>query len=238
MAEVQQASLNGSNTMRVLLVEDEPKIASFIARALREDAYAVDLVDRGEAALRQVQETPYDAILLDIRLPGITGIEVCQKLRQWGMEVPVLMLTARGLLQHRVEGLDAGADDYLTKPFEVPELLARLRALLRRASSQGNAPLSFADLTLDRRRRRALRGESVVSLTLKELALLELLLMRAPDAVTRSEIIEHVWDARFDGSTNLIEVYIMGLRQKLEVAGQTRLIHTVRGIGYRLGTPE
>jgi DNA-binding response OmpR family regulator len=224
--------------MRVLLVEDEPKVASFIARALREDAYAVDMVDRGEVALRQVQETPYDAILLDIRLPGITGIEVCQKLRQWGMEVPVLMLTARGLLQHRVEGLDAGADDYLTKPFEVPELLARLRALLRRASSQGKAPLSFSDLTLDRRRRRALRGESVISLTLKELALLELLLMRAPDAVTRSEIIEHVWDARFDGSTNLIEVYIMGLRQKLEVAGQARLIHTVRGIGYRLGTPE
>jgi DNA-binding response OmpR family regulator len=224
--------------MRVLLVEDEPKVASFIARALREDAYAVDMVDRGEAALRRVQETPYDAILLDIRLPGITGIEVCRKLRQWGMEVPVLMLTARGLLQHRVEGLDAGADDYLTKPFEVAELLARLRALLRRASSQGKGTLSFADLSLDRRRRRALRGELVIPLTLKELALLELLLVRAPDPVTRSEIIEHVWDSRFDGSTNLIEVYIMGLRQKLEVAGQTRLIHTVRGVGYRLGTPE
>src|SRR5262249_14825415 len=161
-----------------------------------------------------------------------------QKLRQWGMQVPVLMLTARGLLQQRVEGLDAGADDYLTKPFEVAELLARLRALLRRASNQGNATLCFADLTLDRRRRTAVRGQSVIPLTLKELALLELLLWRAPDPVTRSEIIEHVWDSRFDGSTNLIEVYIMGLRQKLEAGGETRLIQTVRGIGYRLGTPE
>ncbi len=224
--------------MRILLVEDERKVASFVARALRENAYAVDLADTGEAALQRVQDTTYDSILLDIRLPGINGIEVCKKLRQWGIDTHILMLTARGLLEQRVEGLDAGADDYLTKPFAVEELLARVRALIRRASHGGRSTLTFGDLVVDRRRRQAKRGSSVSPLTLRELALLELLLSRVPETVTRSQIIEHVWDCHFDSDTNLIEVYINRLRQKIDGMGRTRLIHTVRGLGYRLGLPE
>src|SRR5262245_47392828 len=146
--------------MRILLVEDERKVASFVARALRESAYAVDLADTGEAALRLAQDTTYDGILLDVRLPGISGIEVCKKLRQWGIDTHIVMLTARGLLEQRVEGLDAGADDYLTKPFAVEELLARVRALIRRASHGERSTLTFGDLVVDRRRRQAKRGNS------------------------------------------------------------------------------
>ena len=219
--------------MRIMLVEDERKVASFIARALREDAYAVDVVNTGEGALQLIQDHPFDAVLLDIRLPGMSGIECCRRLRQWNIDVPVLMLTARSLVEQRVEGLDAGADDYLTKPFEIAELLARLRALIRRAS-KGNSNLSFADLTLDRRRRRVRRGQLVIDLTSKEMAILELLLLRAPDIVTRSEIIEHVWDCRFDSESNLVDVYMNRLRQKIEGADLPRLIQTARGVGYRL----
>jgi DNA-binding response OmpR family regulator len=224
--------------MRVLLVEDERKVASFIARALRENAYAVDVAESGEKALELGTEVTYDAILLDVRLPGLSGIEVCRELRQRGIEAPVLMLTARGLVEQRVEGLDAGADDYLTKPFALAELLARVRALVRRGFHSGNARLRYADLVLDRHRRRAARGEDVVPLTAKEFALLELLLLRAPELVTRTEIVEHVWDCHFDSETNLVEVYINRLRQKIDQNRPARLIHTIRGIGYRLGAPE
>ncbi len=223
--------------MRVLLVEDQRKVASFVARALRENAYAVDVAETGEAALQLTQEASYDAILLDVRLLGMSGIEVCLKLRQWGDNTPILMLTARGLLEQRIEGLDAGADDYLTKPFEIDELLARLRALIRR-SSQGRSTLTFGDLLIDRRRRRVQRAKQPITLTLKELALLELLLMRAPDAVRRTEMIERVWDRQFESDTNLLEVYISRLRNKIDLPGQVKLIHTVRGIGYRLGLSE
>ncbi|HLJ85414.1 MAG TPA: response regulator transcription factor [Candidatus Angelobacter sp.] len=223
--------------MRILLVEDQRKVANFVARALRENAYAVDLAESGEAALQMMQDATYDVMLLDVRLPGMSGIEVCQKLRQWGNETHILMLTARGLLEHRVEGLDAGADDYLTKPFEIEELLARVRALIRRAShSRGN--LTFADLVIDRRRRRVLRAGHQVALTLRELSLLELLLSRSPETVPRTEIIGRVWDCNFDSETNLLEVYINRLRQKVDLPGRTKLIHTVRGLGYRLGLPE
>jgi len=218
-------------------VEDQRKVANFVARALRENAYAVDLAESGEAALQMMQDATYDVMLLDVRLPGMSGIEVCQKLRQWGNETHILMLTARGLLEHRVEGLDAGADDYLTKPFEIEELLARVRALIRRAShSRGN--LTFADLVIDRRRRRVLRAGHQVALTLRELSLLELLLSRSPETVPRTEIIGRVWDCNFDSETNLLEVYINRLRQKVDLPGRTKLIHTVRGLGYRLGLPE
>ncbi len=218
-------------------MEDQRKVANFVARALRENAYAVDLAESGEAALQMMQDATYDVMLLDVRLPGMSGIEVCQKLRQWGNETHILMLTARGLLEHRVEGLDAGADDYLTKPFEIEELLARVRALIRRAShSRGN--LTFADLVIDRRRRRVLRAGHQVALTLRELSLLELLLSRSPETVPRTEIIGRVWDCNFDSETNLLEVYINRLRQKVDLPGRTKLIHTVRGLGYRLGLPE
>lgn len=224
--------------MRILLVEDERKVASFIARALKENTYAVDTVETGEKAIEASSEVAYDAILLDVRLPGISGIEVCREIRQRGIEAPVLMLTARGLVEQRVEGLDAGADDYLTKPFVLAELLARVRALVRRGFHTGNARLHYADLALDRHRRRATRGQETIPLTSKEFALLELFLLRAPELVTRSEIVEHVWDCHFDSDTNLVEVYINRLRQKLDQNRPVKLIHTVRGVGYRLGIPE
>src|SRR6202049_970222 len=194
--------------MRILLAEDERKVASFIARTLRENSYAVDIADTGEKALELGREVNYDAILLDVRLPGISGIEVCRELRQRGIESPVMMLTARTLVEQRVEGLDAGADDYLTKPFVLAELLARVRALVRRGFHSGNAKLCYGDLLLDRHRRRVTRGQEVIPLTAKEFALLELFLIRAPELVARSEIVEHVWDCHFDSETNLVEVYV------------------------------
>ncbi len=224
--------------MRILLVEDERKVASFIARALRENAYAVDVAETGEKGLELSSDTPYDLILLDIRLPGISGVEVCRKLRQAGVETPILMLTARGLVEQRVEGLDAGADDYLTKPFVLAELQARVRALIRRGFNKTGAVLRYADLELDRHRRRATRGAKPIPLTSKEFALLEFLLLRAPEPVTRSEIVEHVWDCHFDSETNLVEVYVNRLRQKIDLDRPAKLLHTVRGVGYRLGMPE
>jgi len=224
-------------SMRILVVEDERKVASFLARALRESAYAVDVAVRGEQALELVQGNAYDAILLDVRLPDLSGIEVCRRLRQWGVEAPILMLTARSMVEQKVEGLDAGADDYLSKPFALAELQARLRALTRRGLGKGGGTLRYADLELDRHRRRARRGAEAVPLTLKEFALLELLLLRAPEPVTRSEIIEHVWASQFDSETNLVEVYINRLRQKIDQERAVKLIHTVRGVGYRLGLP-
>ena len=224
--------------MRLLLVEDERKVASFIARALRENSYAVDIAETGEKALELGTDVTYDAILLDVRLPGLSGVGVCRELRQQGIEAPILMLTARGLVEQRVEGLDAGADDYLTKPFVLAELLARVRALVRRGLHSGNAKLRYADLELDRHRRRATRGKEAVPLTSKEFALLELLLLRAPELVTRTEIVEHVWDRHFDSETNLVEVYVNRLRQKVDSNRSAKLIHTIRGVGYRLGLPQ
>jgi two-component system copper resistance phosphate regulon response regulator CusR len=224
--------------MRILLVEDERKVASFVARALRENAYAVDVTESGEKALELARDFLYDAILLDVRLPGLSGIEVCQRLRRTGVQTPILMLTARGLVEERVEGLDAGADDYLTKPFALAELQARLRALMRRRLHNGGAILRYADLELDRHRRRVNRGQKAIPLTSKEFALLEFLLLKAPDSVTRSEIIEHVWDMQFDNESNLLEVYVNRLRQKIDQGRAVKLIHTLRGVGYRLGVPE
>jgi DNA-binding response OmpR family regulator len=221
--------------MRILLVEDEKKIASFIARTLKENAYTVDIADTGEKGLELGIHETYDAILLDVRLPGISGIEVCRELRQHGVEAPVMMLTARTLVEQRVEGLDAGADDYLTKPFVLAELVARVRALMRRGFHQGNARLRYADLELDRHRRVAIRDKEIIPLTSKEFTLLELLLSRAPELVTRGEIVEHVWDCYFESETNLVEVFINRVRQKVDTKGSAKLIHNVRGIGYFLG---
>jgi two-component system copper resistance phosphate regulon response regulator CusR len=224
--------------MRILVVEDERKVASFVARGLRENAYAVDVAESGEKALSLAKDVEYDAILLDIRLPGLGGIEVCRALRQDGIETPILMLTARSLVDQRVEGLDAGADDYLIKPFALAELYARVRALIRRGFGKQTARLRYAGLELDRHRRRATRGTSEITLTTKEFALLEFLMLRAPDPVTRGEIVEHVWDCHFDSETNLIEVYINRLRQKIDGGREVRLIHTLRGLGYRLSARD
>ena len=224
--------------MHVLLVEDERKVASFIARSLRENSYNVDTAENGERALELASRVNYDAILLDVRLPRLSGIEVCKELRQSGNETPILMLTARGLVEQRVEGLDAGADDYLTKPFALAELHARLRALTRRGSHKISSKLQVADLVLDREKRQVMRGDTTIPLSMKELLLLELLLRRSPDAVSRSEIVEQVWSYGFDTETNLVEVYINRLRHKIDHGSKVKLIHTIRGVGYRIGTPE
>lgn len=218
--------------MRILLIEDERKVASFVARALREKAYAVDIAESGEKGLEMATNTPYDAILLDVRLPGMDGISVCHKLREEGLETPILMLTARVLVEERVQGLNAGADDYLAKPFALAELEARIRALIRRGFGKSSGTLQYADLVLDRHHRRAKRGELAISLTSREFALLEFLMLRAPDSVTRSEIIEHVWDCQFDSGTNVVEVYINRLRRKIDQGRGNRLIHTIHGLGY------
>jgi DNA-binding response OmpR family regulator len=223
--------------VRLLLVEDERKVASFIARSLRENSYTVDVADDGEKGLDLATRLSYDLILLDLRLPKLSGIEVCREIRDAGLEIPVLMLTARSLVEQRVEGLDAGADDYLTKPFALAELHARVRALTRRGFHKGGAKLCIGDLELDRPRRTVKRGSEKIQLTLKEFALLELLMMRSPELVLRSEIIEHVWSHDFDTETNILEVYINRLRQKTEQGHTTKLIHTVRGSGYRIGVP-
>ncbi|HKV04824.1 MAG TPA: response regulator transcription factor [Candidatus Acidoferrales bacterium] len=224
--------------MRLLLVEDERKVASFIARSLRENSYTVDVAESGEKALSLVSRSNYDLVLLDVRLPKLSGVEVCREIREAGLEMPVLMLTARSLVEQRVEGLDAGADDYLTKPFALAELHARVRALTRRGFHKGGPKLQIADLELDRPKRIVKRGTSQVQLTLKEFALLELLMMRSPDAVLRSEIIEHVWSYGFDTETNIVEVYINRLRQKIDQEHAAKLIQTVRGTGYRIAALE
>jgi len=219
--------------MRILVVEDERRVASFVSRALRENFYAVDLAETGEKAIEMATATTYDSILLDIRLPGLSGIQVCRELREAKVDTPILMLTARGLVEQRVEGLDAGADDYLTKPFAVAELLARVRALTRRRTGTGRL-LRYADLELDRHERRLTRAGRTIALTAKEFALLEFLLSRAPEVVARTEIIEHVWDTHFDPGTNLVEVYVNRLRQKIPGDGNSKFIQTVHGVGYRL----
>jgi DNA-binding response OmpR family regulator len=223
--------------LRVLLVEDERRVASFIARSLRENLYSVDVADTGEKALGLLRNATYDLILLDVRLPKLSGVEVCREIRQAGIETPVLMLTARSLVEQRVEGLDAGADDYLSKPFALAELHARVRALTRRGFHKGGAKLHVADLELDRPHRVVKRGSNQIQLTFKEFALLELLMLRSPDPVLRSEIVEHVWSHNFDTETNIVEVYINRLRQKIDQESGSKLIQTVRGTGYRLSAP-
>src|SRR5262249_1108216 len=189
-------------------------------------------------AIELARQTPYDSILLDVRLPGVSGLDVCRELREAHIDTPILMLTARSLVEQRVEGLDAGADDYLTKPFAVAELLARVRALVRRRLNDGGRLLRYSDLEIDRHQRRVSRAGRLIPLTAKEFALLEVLMRRAPETVSKSEIIEQVWDLHFDTETNLVEVYVNRLRQKLADAGLSKLIQTVHGVGYCLRSPE
>ena len=220
--------------MRILVVEDERVAAEVLAKGLREHAYAVDIAWDGATALEQAGTNDYDLIVLDVLLPRINGVELCRRLRALGLAVPVLMLTARGEPDQRVEGLDAGADDYLQKPYHFPELLARVRALLRRGPALTPTVLSCRDLTIDTRARRVERGGRPVPLTTKEYTLLEYLLRRQGDVVGRADIAEHVWDDSFDPLSNLIEVYIQRLRRKIDDGQPVRLIQTRRGAGYSL----
>ena len=224
--------------MRILLVEDEPVAAALLARGLREHAYAVDVAADGPAALDLAGANDYDLIVLDVLLPGVNGLDVCSRLRADGVAVPILMVTARGGPDQRVEGLDAGADDYLPKPYHFPELLARIRALLRRGPALAAVVLTLDDLAIDTRARRVERGGRPIRLTTKEYALLEYLARRHGEVVGRADIAEHVWDDSFDPMSNLIEVYIQRLRRKLDDGHPVKLIHTRRGAGYTLDVSD
>ena len=220
--------------MRILLVEDEPAAAQMLARGLREQAYAVDVAYDGEAALEQAHVNSYDLIVLDIMLPRKDGLEVCRELRANGSMVPVLMLTALDGVEDRIHGLDTGADDYLVKPFDFHELLARLRALRRRRPVLQAETITVADLKIETRARRVWRGGRRVELTAKEYALLEYLAWREGEVVGRADIAEHVWDENFDPFSNLIEVYVQRLRRKVDHNQAVKLLHTRRGEGYSL----
>jgi len=224
--------------MRILLVEDDRRIASFVAKGLREQAYAVDVVGDGDEAAYKLSINDYDAAILDVMIPGRDGFQVCRELRAAGMSLPVIMLTARDTVRDRITGLDSGADDYLTKPFAVTELLARLRALLRRGRVVRPATINIADLVLDTGAQQALRKGRTLALTTKEYALLEYLAREAGRVVSRAEIAEHVWDENFDPLTNLIDVHINRLRRKVDNGFAVKLIHTRRGAGYMLAAPE
>jgi two-component system copper resistance phosphate regulon response regulator CusR len=224
--------------VRILLVEDQSDAAQVLAKGLREQSYAVDIAPDGEAALYQTSINDYDLVLLDVMLPRRNGIEVCQDLRASGSTVPVLMLTARDAVQDRVQGLDAGADDYLSKPFDFHELLARMRALLRRGPEVRPEAVHIADLVLDTRSRRAWRTNHAIELTAKEFALLDYLARHVDRVVGRAEIAEHVWDEAFDPFSNLIEVYIQRLRRKIDEGHSSKLIRTLRGQGYMLCSGE
>src|SRR5450432_1973652 len=220
--------------VRVLLVEDESRVAGFIARGLREQTYAVDIASDGEHALYQASVNEYDIVILDVLLPVKDGYEVCRELRAAGFRAPILMLTARDSVDDRVAGLDAGADDYLVKPFDFKELLARLRALLRRSGIPRPEVMQAADLSLNAASHAVTRAGRPIGLTAKEYALLEFLMLHQDRIVGREAIAQHVWDESFDAFTNVIDVYIKRLRAKLDAGGANRLIHTRRGEGYIL----
>ena len=225
--------------MRILLVEDEEDAARILAKGLRERAYAVDIANDGESAIAKAAVSDYDLILLDILLPGRSGLEVCAELRASGISVPILMLTALDHVSDRISGLDHGADDYLGKPFDLEELLARVRALLRRGTHLEKDVIEACDLRLDTRSRTVTRGGRRVDLTAKEYALLEYLARRQGEVVGSADISEHVWEETYDPFSNLIEVYIQRLRRKLEEGDPgPRLLHTRRGQGYLLGYLE
>lgn len=226
--------------MRILVVEDEERIAGFLRKGLEEESYAVDIAVDGVAALEWVAGTRYDVILLDVMLPGLTGFEVCQILRQRGIDSPILMLTARDEVDDRVRGLDSGADDYLAKPFAFKELLARLRALTRRSAPTPTVGtlLEFADLQLDTVTHKAKRNQREIELTPKEYALLEFFLRHPRRPLTRTLVRENIWGYDYFGASNVVDVYVRHLRQKLEANGEPPLIHTIRGVGYQLDDPE
>lgn len=224
--------------MRILLVEDDPKISAVVRQALQEETYAVDSASDGPAAEEMAFVNDYDAIVLDLMLPGKDGLDVCRSLREMGEVAPVLILTARDALRDRVAGLDAGADDYLVKPFHIEELLARVRALMRRQSDTKTRILDIADLEVDTVLHEVRRGGTPIDLTTTEYAIVEYMGRRAGQIISRSELIEHVWDENYDGLSNIVDVYIRRLRSKLDEGREPRLFETVRGAGYRLRDPN
>jgi two-component system, OmpR family, response regulator len=220
--------------MRVLIVEDEVKMAALIRRGLTEEGHATDVAATGEDAVWMAQAHPYDAIVLDVMLPQLSGYETCKRLRSSGVWAPVLMLTARDSVESRVSGLDAGADDYLTKPFSFAELLARLRALARRGGIERPTTLVVDSLRLDPGSRRVWRGETEIALSPKEFALLETFMRRPGQVLTRHELLEHAWDFAYENRSNVVDVYIRYLREKVDRPFGSDSLETVRGFGYRL----
>lgn len=222
---------------RILIIEDDEEILRLLKRVLTYQGYIVDTALNGKAGLKLASEQRPDLVILDLMLPNMDGMEVCQRLKKIGNQ-PILMLTAKDTTQDRVQGLDAGADDYVVKPFEIDELIARIRALLRRTAADRVKVLEFEDLTLDSSTRKAYRGEREIVLTAKEYDLLDLFLRHPRQVMTREVIFDRVWDYDFGGESNVLDVYIRYLRQKLEENGESRLIYTVRGAGYVLREPE
>jgi two-component system OmpR family response regulator len=220
--------------MRVLVVEDELKMAALIRRGLREEGMSVDVTERGEDALWMAGSTEYDAIVLDVMLPGIDGFETCRRLRGDGVWAPVIMLTARDAVEDRVSGLDGGADDYLTKPFSFAELLARLRALARRPAAERPVLLEVGELRLDPATRQVWRGDEEISLSAKEFALLEVFMRRPGEVLSRLQLLEHAWDYAYENRSNVVDVYVRYLRQKVDRPFGADSIETVRGAGYRM----
>ncbi|MDO8690325.1 MAG: response regulator transcription factor [Dehalococcoidia bacterium] len=221
-------------THRILVVDDDPKMLSLMRRGLSFGGYAVDLASDGEEALAIARDNPPDLAVLDVMLPGLDGVEVCRRLRAGDPDLPILMLTAKGRVPDRIAGLDAGADDYLVKPFAFDELLARIRALLRRAGPREDGLLRFVDLTLNPSTREVLRGSRRIGLTTKEFELLEFLMRHPQQVLSRDLVFERVWGSDFLGESNVIDVHVMRLRDKLEAEGESRIIHTIRGAGYSL----
>jgi two-component system OmpR family response regulator len=220
--------------VRILVVDDEPKMAALIARALREDGHAADVAHRGDDALWMAKSAPYDAVVLDVMLPGADGLEVLRRLRDGQIWTPVLLLTARDAVGDRVGGLDAGADDYLTKPFSLAELMARLRAIVRRGPVERPTILQAGDLRLDPAAHRAWRGDVELPLSAREFTLLELLMRNAGSALTRVQLLDGAWDMAFESRSNIIDVYMRYLREKIDRPFKRKSIETVRGVGYRL----
>jgi two-component system OmpR family response regulator len=223
--------------MRILVVEDETKMAGLLRRGLTEEGYSVEIAANGTDGLWAATENDYDAVVLDLMLPDLTGLDVCRQLRARGRWAPVLVLTARDAVPDRVAGLDAGADDYLVKPFAFSELFARLRALVRRGPSERPPALVVGDLTLDPAGRDVARDGRRVELTAKEFALLEYLMQHVGEVLTRTRILEHVWDFAYEGDSNVVDVYVRYLRDKVDRPFGRRSIETVRGVGYRLRAP-
>ncbi len=220
--------------MRILVIEDETKVGCFIRRALEEESYAVDLCEDGAKGLEMALHTNYDLLIVDLMLPSLSGMDILKGVRQARIQTPILILTAQSQVDQRVKGLDAGADDYLTKPFAIDELLARIRALLRRGSTESPGVLQIDDLALNPATREVTRGGQRIDLTLKEYALLEYLMRNAGRIVSKTMIMEHVWDYNFDPQTNVVEVRISRLRDKIDKGYVKKLIHTIRGAGYVL----
>jgi len=229
-----QTDATGSAQTRLLLVEDDESVARFLNQAMLEAGYSAEVVGDGIEGLRRASSEPFDLLLLDVMLPGLDGLEVCRRLRAAQLRTPILIITARDTLEDKLAGLDGGADDYLVKPFELAELLARVRALLRRSSSETSF-LQVADLTLDPLSREARRGDRAIGLSSTEYALLEYLMRHSGQVLTRAMILEHVWQYDFGGNDNVLDVYVSYLRRKIDRGHPRPLIHTVRGVGFRVG---